>query len=136
MNGFVQSLEKLTESNDNFRHVVYTSSYMQLVLMTLKPSESIGMEVHGNDQFFRFETGTGEVEIDGIKHVVKAGSGVIVPAGAKHNVSNTSTDQNLKLYTIYSPPHHKDGVAFKTKGAAENSREEFDGQTSETSTVN
>jgi len=131
MNGYVQNLEQLTEGNENFRQVVYTSNYMQLVLMRLKPNEAIGMEVHGNDQFFRIESGTGEVEIDGTKHAISAGSGVIVPAGAKHNVSNTSSEEDLKLYTIYSPPHHHDQVEFAAKEAAENSREEFDGQTTE-----
>jgi len=131
MKGYVQSIEQITVKNDYFRKVVYTGPYMQLVLMSLKPGEDIGLETHGNDQFFRFEQGTGTVLIDGTPHDVHDGSGVIVPAGAKHNIVNTSKDSALKLYTIYAVPHHKDGVAFVTKAEAEASDEAFDGQTSE-----
>ncbi|MCX6747473.1 MAG: cupin domain-containing protein [Candidatus Nomurabacteria bacterium] len=116
----------------NFRHVVYTSKHMQLVLMSLLPGEEIGVETHKEgDQFFRFESGEGKVTIDGVEHIVGAGDGVIVPQGAKHNVSNISTDKNLKLYTIYAPPHHKDGIVRKTKAEAVADGPEFDGVTSE-----
>lgn len=132
MKGYKNNLEKLTEDNINFRHVIYTSKHMQLVLMSLLPLEDIGLETHtGGDQFFRFESGEGKVTIDGVEHIVGAGDGVIVPQGAKHNVSNTSTDNNLKLYTIYSPPHHKDGIVRRTKAEASADAPVFDGRTSE-----
>ena len=100
--------------------------------MSLLPGEEIGMEVHPDiDQFFRFDAGTGKVVIDGIEHIVENGSGVIVPAGAQHNVVNTSADQPLKLYTIYSPPEHIDGTIRHTKADAIAQPEEFDGKTSE-----
>lgn len=131
MKGFADNIEKLTEENDNFRQVLYTGQNIQLVLMALLPGEEIGAEIHEDrDQFFRFETGTGEVLIDGVVNNVKADDGVIVPAGAKHNVVNTGSEP-LRLYTIYGPPEHLDGTINKTKADAEASHEHFDGRTTE-----
>lgn len=132
MNGFHQNIEDLTKANENFRQVLYTAEHLQLVLMTLKPGEEIGLETHPeNDQFFRFEAGQGKVTVDNNEYDVEDGSAVIIPAGAKHNVVNTSTDKPLKMYTIYSPPHHKDKIVRKTKQEAEENDEEFDGKTTE-----
>ncbi|MEO6334783.1 MAG: cupin domain-containing protein [Pyrinomonadaceae bacterium] len=132
MKGFKSNIEKDTLKNKNFRKVLYTSKHSQLVLMSLKPKEEIGLETHPeNDQFLRFESGRGRVEIDGNKYTVKDGDAVIVPAGAKHNVINTSPSETLNLYTIYSPPHHKDQIVRKTKEEAEANDEEFDGKTTE-----
>lgn len=132
MKGFKSNIEKDTLRNKNFRKVLYTASHCQLVLMSLKPKEEIGLETHKeNDQFFRFEAGRGRVEIDGNKYTVKDGDAVIIPAGAKHNVINTSATEDLKMYTIYSPPHHKDQIIRKTKAEAEANDEEFDGKTTE-----
>ncbi len=130
--GYKNNIEKLTLENDNFRRVLYTAGHCQLVLMALKPNEEIGMEVHpDNDQFFRFEKGDGKVVINETEYIVGGGDAVIVPAGAKHNVINTSTAEALKLYTIYAPAHHKDGVIRPTKAEAEAGSPEFDGQTTE-----
>jgi mannose-6-phosphate isomerase-like protein (cupin superfamily) len=132
MKGYVIVIEKETKKNTDFRHVLYTGKHSQLVLMNIKPGEEIGEETHKDvDQFFRFEEGEGKVIIDGIEHRVKDGNGVIVPAGAKHNVINTSKLVNLKLYTIYSPPEHQDGVVRHTKKEAMASEEHFDGKTTE-----
>jgi mannose-6-phosphate isomerase-like protein (cupin superfamily) len=132
MKGFKSNIEKETLANNNFRHVLYTGKHSQLVLMNLKPGEEIGEEVHKTiDQFFRFEKGEGVVSIDGVKHKVADGDAVIVPAGAKHNVTNTSKTAELKLYTIYSPPEHIDGTVRKTKAEASAKPEEFDGKTTE-----
>lgn len=132
MKGFVGNIEKMTESNAFFRKVVYTSSHSQLVLMCLKPNEEIGLEVHNeNDQFLRFESGSGKVVIDGVEHEVSDGFAVVIPAGAEHNVINTSSENHLKLYTIYSPAHHRDGVVHRTKADALKDDEEFDGKISE-----
>lgn len=131
MKGFHVNIEEATIKNESFRRVVYTSDYMQLVYMYLKPGESIGLETHGNDQFFRIEKGTGQVVIDGNEYKVEDGSGVVVPAGSKHNVTNTSSVDGLHLYTIYAVPHHRDGVHFKTKAEADKSTEEYDGKTTE-----
>jgi mannose-6-phosphate isomerase-like protein (cupin superfamily) len=132
LNGYEINLEKETSKNSDFRRVLYTGKHSQLVLMSLKPGEEIGEETHEDvDQFFRFETGVGKVVIDNIEHRVKDGSGVIVPAGAKHNVVNTSKRAYLRLYTIYSPPEHQDGVIRHTKKEAMASEEHFDGRTSE-----
>jgi mannose-6-phosphate isomerase-like protein (cupin superfamily) len=132
MKGFKSNIEKDTLSNSNFRHVLYTGKYSQLVLINLKPGEEIGEEVHkAVDQFFRFEKGEGVVSIDGVKHKVADGDAVIVPAGAKHNVTNTSKTKELKLYTIYSPPEHQDGTVRETKAEALAKPEEFDGKTTE-----
>ena len=132
MHGFKGGIEKLTLANSNFRQVLYTGKHSQLVLMSLKPREEIGMEVHtDNDQFFRFESGKGQVIIDGTVYDVKDGDAVIVPAGAQHNVINVSDTDDLKLYTIYSPAHHKDGIVRATKQDAVANEAEFDGQTTE-----
>ena len=132
MKGFKSNIEKDTLGNANFRRVLYTGKYSQLVLMSLKPGEEIGEEVHTTvDQFFRFEKGEGLVSIDDIKHKVSDGDAVIVPAGAKHNVTNTSKTKELKLYTIYSPPEHQDSTVRKTKADALAKPEEFDGKTTE-----
>lgn len=132
MKGFHTNIEKETIDNENFRKVLYTGKHSQLVLMSLKPSEDIGMEVHEeNDQFFRFESGEGRVVIDGNDYDVKDGSAIVVPAGAEHNIINASDSEPLKLYTIYSPAHHKDGIVRATKEEAEANEEEFDGQTTE-----
>src|SRR3989344_378899 len=113
--------------NGNFRKVLYTSKHSQLVLMSLRPKEEIGMEAHPeNDQFFRFEKGRGKCFIDGNEFEVGDGFAVVVPAGAEHNVVNTSDSEELKLYTIYSPAHHKDGVVRSTKEAAQADSPEFD----------
>lgn len=107
MKGYVVLLEQETKKNADFRRVLYTGKHSQLVLMSIKPGEEIGEETHENvDQFFRFEGGEGKVIIDGVEHRVKNGNGVIVPAGTRHNVVNTSKRANLRLYTIYSPPEH------------------------------
>lgn len=132
MKGYIQNIEEKTLENNSFRHVLYTSKHSQLVLMSLKPLEEIGMEVHEeNDQFFRFESGEGKVIIDGVEHRVTDGSAVVVPAGAQHNIVNTSADMALKLYTIYSPAHHKDGIVHMTREEAMGDDEEFDGVTTE-----
>src|ERR1035437_1349577 len=132
--GYNANIEKDTLANTNFRKALYTAKHCQLVLMSLKPNEEIGMEVHpDNDQFFRFEKGQGKVIIDGNEHIVSDGFAVVVPAGSQHNVINTSATEDLKLYTIYSPAHHKDGVVRATKAEAEDpaNDEEFDGKTTE-----
>ncbi len=130
--GFAANLEEETRKNTDFRRVLYTGKYSQLVLMSLKPGEDIGMETHDDvDQFFRFEEGEGVVIIDSNRNIVKDGSGVIVPSGAQHNVINTSKTKNLKLYTIYSPPEHQDKVVRHTKAAALARPEEYDGKPTE-----
>jgi mannose-6-phosphate isomerase-like protein (cupin superfamily) len=132
LKGFIINLEKETMNNTDFRRVLYTGRFSQLVFMSLKAGEEIGEETHDNvDQFFRFEGGEGKVIIDNIEHKVTDGIGVIVPAGAKHNVINTSQTQELKLYTIYSPPEHQDNVVRHTKQDAMASEEHFDGKTTE-----
>ncbi|MBN2585515.1 cupin domain-containing protein [Patescibacteria group bacterium] len=131
MKGYVINLEKETVTNTDFRRVLYTGHHTQLVLMTLQPGEDIGSEVHSHlDQFFRFDEGEGKVVIDGVEHAVSDGFGVIIPAGAEHNVVNTS-DKPLKLYTLYSPPEHIDGTVRATKAQALAEPEEFDGKTTE-----
>ncbi len=132
MKGFNSNIEKETLENNNFRKVLYTGKHSQLVLMSLQPKEEIGLEVHpDNDQFFRFETGQGKVIIDGNEYEVSDGSAMVVPAGAQHNVINLSAADDLKLYTIYSPAHHKDGITRATKQAAEADSPEFDGVATE-----
>ena len=131
MKGFVDEIEELTDENTNFRQVLYTAKKMQLVVMTLKPGGEIGEEVHKDaDQFFRVETGKGEISIDGTVSKIKTGTAMIVPAGARHNIKNTG-DKPLKLYTVYAPPHHADGTVHATKAAADASKEHFDGKTTE-----
>ncbi|MBU4016471.1 cupin domain-containing protein [Patescibacteria group bacterium] len=132
MKGFTTDIESATRTNTNFRKVLYTAKHSQLVLMSLLPNEEIGMEVHpDNDQFFRFEMGQGKCIIDGNEYLVKDGDVVIVPSGAKHNIINISAAMELKLYTLYSPAHHKDGIVRATKAEAEQNGPEFDGVTTE-----
>lgn len=132
MKGFNANIEKDTLENNNFRQVLYTGKHSQLVLMSLKPGEEIGMEVHAdNDQFFRFEKGIGKCIIDGNEYELKDGSAIVVPAGAQHNIINTSETDDLKMYTIYSPAHHKDGIVRATKEEAQAKEAEFDGITTE-----
>jgi mannose-6-phosphate isomerase-like protein (cupin superfamily) len=130
MKGFVQDIEKLAISNDDFRRVLYTAKHSQLVLMALAPGNEIGAEVHQLDQFFRVEEGTGVVVMDGTRMPVKAGFAIVVPMGASHNIINTGTTP-LKLYTVYSPPNHRDRVVHHTRADAEADNEHFDGKTSE-----
>ena len=128
--GFHANIENLTIENTDFRRVLYTADHCQLVLMSLKPGEEIGMEVHEKvDQFFRFELGNGQVIINGFEYTVSNGDVVIVPAGSQHNVINTSQSTDLRLYTLYSPANHLDGTIHKTK--ADEVEEHFDGKTSE-----
>lgn len=116
MVGFVENIEEHTLSNTHFRHVLYTGQHAQLVVMSLRPSEDIGVEVHTTtDQFFRIEKGVGKVVMNGEEHILKDGSALVIPAGTEHNIINTSSENPLKLYTIYSPPHHKDGIVHATK---------------------
>src|SRR5512138_1827766 len=132
MKGFSSNIEKSTLENDKFRKVLYTGKHSQLVLMSLNPKAEIGMETHAeNDQFFRFEQGQGKCIIDGNEYELRDGSAIVVPAGARHNIINTSPTEKLKLYTIYSPPHHKDGIVRATKAEAEANEAEFDGKASE-----
>lgn len=131
MKAFITNIEKDTRENDFFRKVIFTAKYSQLVLMSLKPGEEIGEEAHDTlDQFFRFESGDGKVVIEGEEQMVGDGSVMVVPAGTKHNIINISSDKPLKLYTIYSPPNHQDGIIHKTKEEAMASDEHFDGKTS------
>lgn len=132
MKGFTANIETATKTNSNFRKVLYAGKHSQLVLMSLLPNEEIGMETHpDNDQFFRFEEGQGKCIIDGNEYPVKSGDAVIVPAGAKHNIINVSSSLGLKLYTLYSPAHHKDGIVRATKAEAEQNPPEFDQVTTE-----
>ena len=132
MKGFHTNIEKDTLANGNYRKVLYSAKHCQIVLMTLRPKEEIGMEVHpDNDQFFRFESGSGKCIIDGNEYALGDGVAIIVPAGAKHNIINTSETEELKMYTIYSPAHHKDGIVRTTKQEAETNEAEFDGVTTE-----
>ena len=130
MKGFVQDIERLAAENEDFRRVLYTAKNCQLVVMSLKPKEEIGAEVHHLDQFFRVEEGTGEAVLDGVRTAIRAGSAIVVPAGANHNIVNTG-NVALKLYTIYSPPNHRDGVVHDTRAEAEADNEHFDGKTTE-----
>ena len=130
MKGFAKDIESIAVKNEEFRRVLYTAKNCQLVVMALKPQEEIGAEVHTLDQFFRVEEGTGEAILDGVRTAIRAGFGVIVPAGANHNIINTGS-VSLKLYTIYSPPNHRDGVVHQTRGEAEADNEHFDGKTTE-----
>jgi mannose-6-phosphate isomerase-like protein (cupin superfamily) len=130
MIGFVQDIESLAVKNEDFRQVLYTAKHCQLVVMSLKPKEEIGTEVHHLDQFFRVEEGTGEAILDGVRTSIRAGFAVIVPAGTNHNIINTGSVP-LKLYTIYAPPNHRDGVIHPTRESAEADNEHFDGKTTE-----
>jgi mannose-6-phosphate isomerase-like protein (cupin superfamily) len=131
MKGFVDDIRDMTEKNSDFRHVLYTGKHLQLVLMALRPGEDIGEEVHPDrDQFFRVESGEGEVTIDGRKTPFTSDFAIVVPAGARHNVANTGKTP-LRLYTLYGPPEHTDGTVQVTKAEATASREHFAGQTTE-----
>lgn len=132
MKGFNTNIEMATRENTNFRKVLYTGKHCQLVLMSLKPNEEIGMETHpDNDQFFRFEMGQGKCIIDGNEYSITDGDCIVIPSGAKHNIINVSAIEDLKMYTIYSPAHHKDGIVRATKADAIANEEEFDGVTTE-----
>lgn len=131
MKGFIADIEDRTEANQDFRHVVYTGKYLQLVLMSLQPGEEIGEEFHeDHDQFFRVEKGRGEVWIDGRKSKIESDVAIVIPAGARHNIRNTG-DKPLKLYSLYGPPAHADGTVHVTKELAEVSEEHFSGVTTE-----
>lgn len=130
MKGFVQNIESIAVENKEFRRVLYTARNCQLVIMSLQPREEIGAEVHQLDQFFRVEEGQGEAILDGVRHAISDGFAVLVPAGANHNIINTG-NAPLKLYTLYAPPNHRDGVVHHTRDEAEADTEEFDGKTSE-----
>jgi len=130
MKGFVKDIEELAVQNEDFRRVLYTAKSCQLVLMALKPKEEIGAEVHHLDQFFRVEEGEGEAVLDGVRTAIRAGFAVLVPAGTNHNIINTGSGP-LKLYTLYSPPNHRDGVIHHTRKQAEADSEHFDGKTTE-----
>lgn len=132
MKGYSTNIEEATLSNTSFRKVLYSGKHSQLVLMSLLPNEEIGLEFHSdNDQFFRFESGVGKCVIDGNEYELKDGVAIVVPAGASHNIINTSSTQRLNLYTIYSPAHHQDGIIRQTKEEAEMNEAEFDGITTE-----
>ena len=130
MRGFVADIEGLAVKNDEFRRVLYTAKHCQLVVMALKPKEEIGTEVHKLDLFFRVEEGTGEAVLDGVRTVIRAGFAVVVPAGTNHNIINIGSVP-LKLYTLYAPPNHRDGVIHHTRAEAETDSEHFDGKTTE-----
>jgi mannose-6-phosphate isomerase-like protein (cupin superfamily) len=131
MKGFINDIDDLTENNSHFRRVLYTGKQMQLVLMSLRPAEEIGEEIHHDrDQFFRVEKGSGEVWIDGARSRIEDGTAIVVPAGARHNIRNTG-DEPLRLYTLYAPPEHADGIVQATKAEAQDAEEHFDGRTTE-----
>jgi len=128
--GFVQNIEEITVKNKEFRRVLYTAKQSQLVVMSLKPKEDIGMEVHKLDQFFRVEEGSGEAVLDGVRTAIRAGFAVLVPAGSNHNIINTGTVP-MKLYILYAPPNHRDGVVHPTRADADADKKHFDGKTTE-----
>jgi mannose-6-phosphate isomerase-like protein (cupin superfamily) len=130
MKGFVKNIESIAVKSEDFRRVLYTAKNCQLVVMALKPKEEIGAEVHKLDQFFRVEQGTGEAVLDGVSKAISAGFAVLVPAGTNHNIVNTG-NVPLKLYTLYAPPNHRDGVIHHTRADAEADTEHFDGKTTE-----
>ena len=130
MKGFIKNIEGIAVKNKDFRQVLYTAKNCQLVVMALKPKEEIGMEVHKLDQFFRVEEGTGEAILNGVRTVISAGFAVLVPAGTNHNIINTGS-VSLKLYTLYAPPNHRDGVVHHTRAEAVADNEHFDGKTTE-----
>lgn len=130
MKGFVQDIEELAVTNDEFRRVLYTAKNCQLVVMSLEPGGEIGMEVHKLDQFFRVEKGSGEAILDGVSTAIREGFAIVVPAGTNHNIVNTGSTP-LKLYTLYAPPNHRDGVVHHTREDAEADDEHFDGKTTE-----
>ena len=131
MKGYVTNIEEDSLSNKDFRRVLYTAKNTQLVLMSIRPNEDIGEEVHSLDQFIRVEAGHGLAILDGVEHQISDGTAVVIPAGTKHNVVNDSNSEDLKLYTLYSPPEHRDGTIHPTKRDALDHEEHFDGKTSE-----
>lgn len=131
MKGYVTNIEQNSLDNNNFRKVLYTAHYSQLVLMSLLPNQDIGEESHGVDQFIRVEAGSGKAVLDDVEHDISDGSAIIIPAGTKHNIINTSSTEPMKLYSLYSPSHHRDGVVHATKADAENDHEEYLGKTTE-----
>ncbi|HTE48594.1 MAG TPA: cupin domain-containing protein [Candidatus Paceibacterota bacterium] len=132
MKGYIANIEKISLENEDFRQVLYTAKNSQLVVMSLKPGEDIGEEVHQLDQFIRLEAGVGQAVLEDVAHDLNDGFAVVIPAGTKHNIINTSIDKPLKLYTLYSPPNHKDGTVHITKQDAERDEgEHFDGKTTE-----
>jgi len=131
MKGYVADIGKISLENENFRRVLYTGKHSQLVVMSLLPNEEIGMEVHKLDQFIRIESGAGKAVLDGVEHDIAAEYAVVIPAGTMHNIINTSATEKMKLYTVYSPAEHQDGVVRATKAEAEASEEHFDGKTTE-----
>lgn len=131
MKGYSTNIEKASLENENFRQVLYTAKSSQLVVMRLAPGEDIGSEAHELDQFIRVEKGIGRAVLNGIEHEIEDGSAVVIPAGTTHNIINSSQTDPMKLYTIYSPPEHKDGTIHKTKAEAEANEEHFDGKTTE-----
>jgi mannose-6-phosphate isomerase-like protein (cupin superfamily) len=130
-NGYTSNVEEAAIANENFRKVLYTAQHSQLVLMSLLPEEDIGEEVHKLDQFIRCESGRGKAILNGVEHEFNDGFVVLVPAGTPHNIINTSVDKAMKLYTVYAPPNHRDGVIHTTKADAESDKEHFDGKTTE-----
>lgn len=130
MNGFVKDIESIAVKNNDFRRVIYTAKYSQLVVMSLAPSEEIGEEIHKLDQFFRVEEGSGEAVLEGVRTPIASGFAIIVPAGTNHNIINTGR-VSMKLYTLYSPPNHRDGVVHHTRNDAEQDDEHFAGLTTE-----
>lgn len=134
MKGFIGDIEDLTEDNEDFRRVLYTGKHLQLVVMRLRPGEDIGEETHpAHDQFFRVEKGKGQVDIDGVRTKIRAGDAFLAPAGSRHNVINTG-DKSLRLYTLYGPAHHREGVVHATRLEAQGAKEAFDGATTEPAT--
>ena len=131
MKGYVINIEEETLENENFRKVLYTAKHSQLVVMHLNPGEDIGEEVHELDQFIRLESGTGKAVLDGVEHGIADNFAIVIPQGTRHNIINTSADEPMKLYTVYSPPEHKDGVVRATKADAMAQEEHFDGKTTE-----
>ena len=127
---FCANIEGITDKNEDFRRVLYTAKNCQLVVMALKPKEEIGMEAHIPDQFFRVEEGTGEAVLDGVRTMISAGFAVLVPGGTNHNIINTGSVP-MKLYTLYAPPNHRDGVVHHTRAEAEADNEHFNGKTTE-----
>ena len=130
MKGYVGDIEQETLDNNNFRKVLYTASYMQLVVMSIPVGQDIGEEIHGQDQFIRVEAGEAHAVLDGVEHILHDDSVVVIPAGTKHNIINTG-GESLKLYSIYATPHHEDGTVHATKADAEHDHEEFLGDTTE-----
>jgi mannose-6-phosphate isomerase-like protein (cupin superfamily) len=132
MHGYITNIEKASLENEYFRQVLYTDTRLQLVVMSLKPSEDIGEEVHQLDQFIRVETGEGKAVLNGEETPIHDGSVIVIPQGTRHNILNLSTDKPMKLYTLYAPPDHKDGTIHKTKADAQADKgDEFDGKTTE-----